>query len=985
MSSNRLVGNDADTCALREMSRILHVEYSDEQIDVLKHHGGMCILACAGSGKALANGTGILTPNGYRPIESLRVGDACYSEDGEVQTVLGVFPQGEKRVYRVIFSDGSEIRCCRDHLWTYKVCGSSSMVTNTLGYILDNLPIRIKSPDGSDMFNLSIPKTSSIKFTAKKVLENTYTLGEYIGYKIMQGKADSVESIDNLYKYNSVEVRESLLAGILDIAGTSDNGVYTISSMCDKLANDIKFLAETLGMVVKGGNSALTLYPSGERYIADIVETDDYEPMTCISVSGASKLYVTENCIATHNTTVLTHLIAKRIWDREIPNPNTLLCTTFSKGGATEMDIRLKKILEQIGIKANISVKTLHSVYYRLLSDLGYSVNIIDAGTRSRFIREACKESGVNLQDEDLITMDSIFGYQVNNLLGDKDIYRSYVFTLRNDVSLDRYTAIRQNFMTKKKVSGLMDFDDLQLSVYGIFSNKEYGDSVREYCRSLWTHIYVDEAQDVSRIQFEILKHIVSNPDNLVFIGDDDQCIYQWRGADPSIITNVCGIYTDMTQFKLTTNYRCYGDIVRKAAVGIKFNVARNDKTMKPFKEGGKINVCDTHGGDIYSMSKYAHKYIRDLVLEEGVTPSDIAVLSRNNSHLSVLSSMLFNDGIYCDASESMRFTDNTLYRHLSKLTALANNTINGNIAGDLYWMCCPYMAKRYSKLLGEVQSACGVSVKEVLAYALVRLGQANIDSVPDYKDLNIPIKAYSQLMVFWDKLSFEGKRGLDELYNLIAFETPENAYIGIINLYASSKRYMYKSSERERYLVGYVKYLSDLVTEKGMDNFMRYLRLSEQFEQGKMATISSRISLSTMHGAKGREWKYVVLFADDNVSFPSFDRIQQSLVEGVPESDIRRMLDEDRRLHYVAMTRAKETLTIFSDSKNPGLYTLEALGVMDYEKANNSHIIAMAQHGLYGALVEDARNVIFNENSPYYIDINLGKPGVGEGDKVEG
>ena len=131
-------------------------------------------------------------------------------------------------------------------------------------------------------------------------------------------------------------------------------------------------------------------------------------------------------------------------------------------------------------------------------------------------------------------------------------------------------------------------------------------------------------------------------------------------------------------------------------------------------------------------------------------------------------------------------------------------------------------------------------------------------------------------------------------------------------------------------------------------------------------------ITLSTMHSAKGKEWTYVLLFADDNVSFPSFRTIQNYLIENIPEADIRESIDENRRLHYVAMTRAKMHLVIFASATNLSVYTLESLGVMDFGKDNDRHIISMAQHGVYRELVESAQEVIFSNESVYHMDLDI-------------
>ena len=114
------------------------------------------------------------------------------------------------------------------------------------------------------------------------------------------------------------------------------------------------------------------------------------------------------------------------------------------------------------------------------------------------------------------------------------------------------------------------------------------------------------------------------------------------------------------------------------------------------------------------------------------------------------------------------------------------------------------------------------------------------------------------------------------------------------------------------------------------------------------------------------------IIFADDNISFPSFVKINQNKESGVSDMDIRRMIDEDRRLHYVAFTRAKENLTIFGDKNNFGLYTVETLGVIPIDKNNDNNIMVMAQHGVNQDIKTAVLKELFSEESEYFLDIDI-------------
>ena len=891
-------------------------------------------------------------------------------------------------------------------------------------------------------------------------------------------------------------------------------------------------------------------------------------------------------------TTVLNHLIAKRIQTKEIADPSKLLCTTFSRGGATEMGQRLEGLLQQLGIRSKVQVKTLHAVYLQLLKDLGYNLEIVENSKKMHFIREACKDAGLRLEDEDYQTLESIFGYQINNLMSDEQLFKSYAYTLREQIPLDKYSYIRQAFNNKKQMSNCMDFDDMQLFIYMLFKNPQYSAALQTYCHSLWKYIYVDEAQDVSKIQFEILKFLISDPDKLVFIGDDDQClvegtmvsvpggayaiedikpgdivlsalgdgytgfskvtnvsmkpykgkivkvvtenghkieatpehvvfarrhetdmieynengmiyqmfsgelsdkdfirkwkaqrfksicrgiggceipdivdtsdldtieekvheveksgtkvfkqakltekmfdfvrvgdlqvgmelvhtmpcnslmtdkiksievldykgnvydirvpetrnfianrlvvhncIYQWRGADPSIILNICGIYTDLTLMTLTTNYRCKSNIVDPAAVGIEFNRVRSQKTMRPYQSGGEIKLVDTGTGDMYEMSKYAYKIIKQLVIDDGVMPSDIAVLSRNNQHLTILNNLLFKDGIFCKSSDDMKFTKCSMYRLVNGIMQLGMNTTNGNITGDNLWKVCLFMKRSISVEIGKIQSAYGLPIKDILGLLLTKY--AKIPNL-DWEDPGIKVSQFdnSKYMSLIYRMQRETLQSLEMVYGFLCERDQEKAVVGLLQMFLETKvNLFFKAEEAMRFATGYVMYLSECIKHMGIANFKNYLRSTEQFEAGGMAVISPMITLSTMHGAKGKEWKHVIIFADDNVSFPSFQNITQNMEAGVPDSDIRCMIDENRRLHYVAMTRAKEHLYILGNKKNFGVFTLESLGIMDFGNDNDSHIIAMAQHGIYQDLVKKTESELFNPESEYVLDIDI-------------
>lgn len=848
-------------------------------------------------------------------------------------------------------------------------------------------------------------------------------------------------------------------------------------------------------------------------------------------------------------TTVLTHLITKRILSGEIADTSKVLCTTYSKAGADEMEERINKLLDTVGIKKRIMVKTMHAFYLLILQHFGYSMKLVDNAQRARFIREACTKADVKLTEEDMQTLDSLLSYQVNNLLSDKDLFNSYVYSL-NNVPIEKYTLIHNWYSQLKKNAGMMDFDDMQLYVYFwlCVADENTKTAVTSYIQQTWNEFYIDEAQDLSKIQMAILRKMCTDSSKVVFIGDDDQClvegtkvatnkglvnienisvgdevytgdtfgsivtrkvsrvsrkqfkgnivvvttdtgkvvkgtpdhtgfvelendnnknegctqlgkfyseidfvnlqdgmyvpvkddngkvtseriksvglekyegyvydisvpytrnfvangvivhncIYEWRGADPSLLINIAGYY-DIQRFVLSTNYRCRAEIVDTAAVGIKFNTRRSIKEMTPFHNGGEIKVIDTtkykqdgsgEAPDIYNMSKYAFIYIKDLVAS-GISPSDIAVLSRNNTQLTILNNMLFREGIYCTFTKDMRFTGNSIYKELKQILELAKDEYNHKLTSGLLWKVVPYFSAKNAKVLADFQEKSYMRFSDMLGYFLTECCNMSINwEMPS--GVKIPEAYKVRLQALARQLNTSQANNLKIMYKATVYDGSteedaekrkrENEFRRIANymgLYIQvSVDFLYRTEDKQRTCIGYIEYFKKMVKDWGLDKTLRFLNVTQQYESGMLNAFTEKVNMSTMHGAKGKEWSHVVLFADDNITFPCFRSFVDLQRKGVSKNDIHKVIEEDRRLHYVAMTRAKNTLAIVTYADNISVYSLEAFGILkDTEKTNNESIFNMAMiNKVDASLIAEAKKSILNKNSDYYIDIDVSR-----------
>ena len=894
-------------------------------------------------------------------------------------------------------------------------------------------------------------------------------------------------------------------------------------------------------------------------------------------------------CAGSGKTTISVNLIAKRILTGEIKDVNRLIYTTFSKAGADEMKERLDTLMGQLGMgHIKVQVRTLHSFFLSVIHTFGLNKRIINGSERTKMVRQACKDAEYPLKDDDLMIIDNLLSYQMNNLLTNKKLVESYVNTLE-DLTVEKYAIINASFRKQKDDENCMDYDDMQYYLWlwlvkwqksDIQEQRDTAVAVRNYCKAVYTDFYIDEAQDVSKIQFEIIKAIVADPENknrldrnLVFIGDDDQClledtevatdsgiklikdivegdkvlsldngnivkstvintyshginnsiplvkittasgksyiatadhkvmvkipdkfmeetfsykgnkyvisdvvrefldtkksdkrddlmlriaerlpvfgylmdlphfgrvktnngyvitsamslrsgmifggldannnnsikddiivsvevvdkaelvkqdkrvyclnlasnhnyfangllthncIYQWRGSDPSIILTI-GAKFNMQTFVLSTNYRCLNEIVDYAAVGIKCNNSRFDKSMNAFNKGGSVKIYPSIAEDLCSLSIAALNQIK-YWLGQGDKVSDIAVLSRNNFHLALLSNMLLREGIYCNMTEDMKLTKSYMYSDVKDIISLSEPTWKADLTAKVLWRLCRFMGANNSRIIASFQDSCALSLEDALGWLLKHFVVKDLNFS---KKLNISMQAEQQMQYQMAKLSRDTTDDMLTLYNTLSSGSREDRIRALLYQYLQATSFMYKSKDKNRSIRGLVQYVINLMKKDGVDKMLEFMRVTEQLEGGKMVIPGEKLTLTTIHSAKGREWKNVIMFACDNVSQPSFDGIYGMIQDDIPMSDIFENIDEERRLFYVGNTRAKENLFVITYLQ-PSIFILEALGAFkDNKGGNNATIVELVNDNQWQERYKDIiQEKIFDSNSKYY------------------
>ncbi|MCH6574356.1 MAG: UvrD-helicase domain-containing protein, partial [Bacteroidetes bacterium] len=366
-------------------------------------------------------------------------------------------------------------------------------------------------------------------------------------------------------------------------------------------------------------------------------------------------------------TRVITHRIAYLINEAGV-SPESILAVTFTNKAAEEMRERMKKIL---GAKAaKVQLSTFHSACARLLRQecelLGMPRNftIYDSSDQISIIKEVMEDLGIEAGDYKPRIFRSAISRSKNNMLSPNDLMKKggYFNELTAEV-LSAYNTIL------KKASAL-DFDDLLLKPLELFKNNE---ELKTKYRDRYKYLLVDEFQDTNRAQFEFLLYLTGEDKNLCVVGDDDQSIYGWRGADISNILNFEKHFPDTKVFKLEQNYRSTKHILGAASSVVKNNKKRKEKNLWTDSAEGKL-VTFIKTSDDRSEAAQIQAYMQDEIFNEKRTFKDFAILYRTNAQSRVLEDALRLEGIAYVIVGGVKFYDRKEVKDLLSYLRLISN-----------------------------------------------------------------------------------------------------------------------------------------------------------------------------------------------------------------------------------------------------------------------------------------------------------------------
>ncbi len=589
----------------------------------------------------------------------------------------------------------------------------------------------------------------------------------------------------------------------------------------------------------------------------------------------------------TGKTRVITYRMANLIGHGI--RPDRILSVTFTNKAAREMRERAQKLLGK-QLKQRPVVSTFHAYCVRVLRDdidsLGYPKEFViyDRGDQESTARTALRDIRVGdsaMRPSDLLNR--ISRWKMHGITENEASNH-----IEADFDFLAAMAYRR-YQKQLRASGAVDFDDLLLLTARLF--REYPEVLRKH-QSRFDHVQIDEYQDTNGVQFQLVEKLVAGHNNICVVGDDDQSIYGWRGAEVEHIINFAGHFPGARTVCLENNYRCTDQILGCANRLVKHNRHRHDKTLIPHKKSGapvRIMAFD----DETAEAENVVREIAYLTTELGVKPKHVAILFRTNEQPRIFEQELRRLKVPYMLVGGQSFFDRREIRDLlAYLKAMAFpkdevsllriiNTPSRGIGATTVEKLIQIAVKKGSSLweiLPEAQAAGVVPAKTMTAL------QAFRSLLQRYREQMImaPLQMADTLRRMLKEINYEA-----EIAKQYKEEAQQESRKNILEEFVNSIG-QYAEKEREPTLMGFLETtaLMDRDDQTGKDDEMA----------------DNSVRLMTLHSAKGLEFPRVYLVGMEEGLLPHKRSI---------DSDLEKDIAEERRLAYVGVTRAMDHLTL--------------------------------------------------------------------------
>ena len=578
-------------------------------------------------------------------------------------------------------------------------------------------------------------------------------------------------------------------------------------------------------------------------------------------------------------TRVLTYKIL-HLLIKKILKPNQILAVTFTNKAAAEMKSRVSKMLNfpidrmWLGTFHSLSLKIIRKNYEKV--GLKQNFIIIDSDDQIKLIKKICDQEKIDSKD----IPPKFFASAIDNLKNKGIFFNELkVNKYRNhDEQLRKVYKIYQKELVR---INCVDFGDLILLCIKLF--KENND-LRKYYQDLFNYILVDEYQDINFIQQKWLEYLYQGHKNICCVGDDDQSIYAWRGADVSNLLEFQKNFKSPKIIRLEQNYRSTKNILECASVLIDKNKNRYGKKLWSDNEKGeKIHIngfWETKEEAIFTTDKI------DKLVSNNVPLSEIAILFRVSAHTRSFEERLIGIGLPYRIIGGLRFYERKEIKDVIAYLRLINN-----ISDDLAFERVINIPKRG---IGKTTLS---KINQIARLNSISMFEASQNFIGENKTkVNLEINDFINNVLKWQKI----KKNFDHI-ELAKVVLEDSNYIQYLESEAKNS----KNPENLSRVDNINEFLESLKDFENLEGFLEHVGL---VMENMANTDVQTISLMTMHGAKGLEFDYVFLAGWEEGVFPSQRSLDESGNKG---------LEEERRLAYVALTRARKKIQISYVNQN--------------------------------------------------------------------
>ena len=594
-----------------------------------------------------------------------------------------------------------------------------------------------------------------------------------------------------------------------------------------------------------------------------------YEAVTntegpCLVIAGAGS----------GKTKVLTHKIAYLIGEKNV-SPFNILAITFTNKAANEMKERVEKLVGDVA--RDMWIGTFHSICVRILrryiDRIGFdsSFIIFDTSDQRTLIKECLKKLDV----DDKMFTDRSVQFEISNAKNEMLEPEQYQARAMGDFRKEKIAEIYTLYQNRLKENNAIDFDDIINFTIKILMNNT---DVLEYYTEKFKYVLVDEYQDTNKAQFTLVSILASRYGNITVVGDNDQGIYSFRGADISNILNFERDFPGTKIIKLEQNYRCTQNILNAANAVIKNNEVKYKKSLWTENEEGGLPIVYS-ARDEYDEGRYIVEQIEHLKREEYYKYSDFAILYRMNTQSRAIEDILRREDVPYKIIGGLKFYERKEIKDIISYLRLINNPSDNIALKRIINEPKRGIGKTSLDKIQNISDETGISMYEIIKDATT------------YGLNRVYANAQEFISVIEELRSIKDETKISELIKLTLNKTGYTKALETENTIEAENRI----ANLEEFLTVAVEF-EEQEADQNLNNFLEGITLTSDIDG--MDEEQETVTLMTLHSAKGLEFPVVFLVGMEEGIFPG----HKSMAE--PKD-----LEEERRLCYVGITRAKKQL----------------------------------------------------------------------------